>query len=187
MWLKGNTHTHTTKSDGSKNPEEMVRKYKEEGYDFVALTDHVRGREGRPDSEFTYDYDVDVEGIIVLNGAELSRKYHVTCIKKDGIVYKQVNHPMRWGTMNINLLNKRAKESNAHHVELTNHAKGYCQWPSQCDIITKTNLDPITSDDAHNYGQVGNTVVVVNSKSKKPKDILKSLIKGRYAIGGYWS
>ena len=48
MWLKGNTHTHTTISDGSESPKEMVRKYRETGHDFVALTDHKRGEKGKP-------------------------------------------------------------------------------------------------------------------------------------------
>ena len=39
-WYKGNLHTHTTQSDGRLSPEEVVRWYEQNGYDFVALTDH---------------------------------------------------------------------------------------------------------------------------------------------------
>ncbi|HEX3247763.1 MAG TPA: CehA/McbA family metallohydrolase [Chloroflexota bacterium] len=39
-WLKGNTHTHTTYSDGDSPPEVVVDWYAEHGYDFVFLTDH---------------------------------------------------------------------------------------------------------------------------------------------------
>ena len=39
-WYKGNLHTHTTTSDGRLSPEEAVRWYEQNGYDFVALTDH---------------------------------------------------------------------------------------------------------------------------------------------------
>lgn len=39
-FFKGNTHAHTTNSDGRVSPEESMRQYKEAGYDFLALTDH---------------------------------------------------------------------------------------------------------------------------------------------------
>lgn len=37
---KGNLHTHTTNSDGRLTPAEAVQLYKENGYDFLSLTDH---------------------------------------------------------------------------------------------------------------------------------------------------
>jgi hypothetical protein len=39
-WYKGNLHTHTLNSDGDSTPEEVVRWYREHGYDFLVLTDH---------------------------------------------------------------------------------------------------------------------------------------------------
>ena len=39
-FFKGNTHAHTTNSDGRVTPDECMRQYKEAGYDFLALTDH---------------------------------------------------------------------------------------------------------------------------------------------------
>ena len=40
MWLKGNLHTHTARSDGDASPDDVVQWYGAHGYDFVALTDH---------------------------------------------------------------------------------------------------------------------------------------------------
>ena len=40
---RGNLHTHSTRSDGVLSPEEVCRRYKAEGYDFLALTDHLVG------------------------------------------------------------------------------------------------------------------------------------------------
>jgi predicted metal-dependent phosphoesterase TrpH len=37
---KGNLHTHSTASDGRLSPEEVCARYREAGYDFIALTDH---------------------------------------------------------------------------------------------------------------------------------------------------
>ncbi len=39
-WLKGNTHAHTLESDGDSTPAEVVRWYREHGYDFLVITDH---------------------------------------------------------------------------------------------------------------------------------------------------
>ena len=39
-WFKGNTHAHTTESDGDSPPEYVARWYKDHGYDFLVLSDH---------------------------------------------------------------------------------------------------------------------------------------------------
>lgn len=39
-WLKGNTHTHSTYSDGDSPPEVAVEWYAAHGYDFLFFTDH---------------------------------------------------------------------------------------------------------------------------------------------------
>ncbi|MGB8814347.1 MAG: CehA/McbA family metallohydrolase [Paracoccaceae bacterium] len=46
---RGNIHTHSTRSDGVLKPEEVCRRYRAEGYDFIALTDHFIG---------SYDYPI---------------------------------------------------------------------------------------------------------------------------------
>ncbi|MDO9637368.1 MAG: CehA/McbA family metallohydrolase [Pseudotabrizicola sp.] len=46
---RGNLHTHSTRSDGVLPPEEVCRRYRAEGYDFLALTDHFVG---------AYDYPI---------------------------------------------------------------------------------------------------------------------------------
>ncbi|MGV6812191.1 MAG: PHP domain-containing protein [Brevirhabdus sp.] len=48
-FFRGNLHTHSTRSDGRLEPEEVCRRYKAEGYDFMALTDHFLGM---------YDYPI---------------------------------------------------------------------------------------------------------------------------------
>jgi hypothetical protein len=45
---RGNLHTHSNVSDGALDPEEVCRRYREEGYDFIALTDHFIGQYGYP-------------------------------------------------------------------------------------------------------------------------------------------
>lgn len=57
--LKLGFHTHTTRSDGKKTPEEAARLYKEAGYDAVALTDH-----------WVYGEECLLEGLHILSGCE---------------------------------------------------------------------------------------------------------------------
>jgi predicted metal-dependent phosphoesterase TrpH len=38
-WFKGNTHTHTWNSSGDSSPDDVVKWYRQHGYDFVFLTD----------------------------------------------------------------------------------------------------------------------------------------------------
>jgi hypothetical protein len=40
VWLKGNIHTHSVNSDGTKTPDEIIKLYSEAGYDFLSITDH---------------------------------------------------------------------------------------------------------------------------------------------------
>ena len=54
-WYKGNTHTHTLNSDGDSTPDEVVRWYREHGYQFLVLTDH--------------NYLTSVDGLNALHGA----------------------------------------------------------------------------------------------------------------------
>src|SRR5690349_7389417 len=55
-WFKGNLHTHTLNSDGDSTPDDVVRWYREHGYNFVTLTDH--------------NYLTNVDGLNALHGAD---------------------------------------------------------------------------------------------------------------------
>ena len=53
-WFKGNVHTHSTASDGTRTPEQLVEIYSDAGYDFLSITDHsvVTDVEGLGDPSF---------------------------------------------------------------------------------------------------------------------------------------
>ena len=65
---RGNLHTHSTRSDGVLPPEEVCRRYRAEGYDFLALTDHFVGQYGYPIVD-TRDYRTN--SFTTILGAEL--------------------------------------------------------------------------------------------------------------------
>ncbi len=45
-FYRGNLHGHSTESDGAWSPAEYVRQYRQNGYDFVAITDHCTEQHG---------------------------------------------------------------------------------------------------------------------------------------------
>lgn len=65
---KGNLHTHSNLSDGALDPAEVCRRYREAGYDFIALTDHLVGRWEYPLVDTRH---LRSEGFTTLIGAEL--------------------------------------------------------------------------------------------------------------------
>jgi hypothetical protein len=54
-WFKGNTHTHTLNSDGDSTPDDVVRWYRDNRYQFLVLSDH--------------NFLTDVEALQALHGA----------------------------------------------------------------------------------------------------------------------
>ncbi len=97
--LKGALHCHTTRSDGKGEVSEVIRLHKENGYDFMAVTDHR-----------LYNYDnFGVEGITILPGMEMDGNFprvqravhchHIVCVgprKEDGNGYEQDQKFERW-------------------------------------------------------------------------------------------
>jgi hypothetical protein len=67
-FFRGNLHTHSNLSDGCLEPAEVCRRYKAEGYDFIALTDHFIGQYGYPIADTLRHRD---EDFTTLLGAEL--------------------------------------------------------------------------------------------------------------------
>jgi hypothetical protein len=67
-FFRGNLHTHSTRSDGVLPPEEVCRRYRAHGYDFLALTDHFIGRFGYPITDTT---PFRAAGFTTLLGAEV--------------------------------------------------------------------------------------------------------------------
>jgi len=65
---RGNLHTHSTRSDGHLEPAETVAWYRDNGYDFVALTDHFVQRFGCRISDTR---SMRTGGFTTLIGAEL--------------------------------------------------------------------------------------------------------------------
>jgi hypothetical protein len=79
-WFKGNTHLHSTASDGGKTVAELERMYAGAGYDFLCLTDHWVA------SDLARDGRAAGAPVLWLDGIELhgrdhgGSQYHVVCL-----------------------------------------------------------------------------------------------------------
>jgi len=71
-WFKGNTHTHTTNSDGDSTPEVVTRWYQDHGYSFLVLSDH-----NYLTAEGSFPYEKR-EGFLLIQGEEVSAFYQAT-------------------------------------------------------------------------------------------------------------
>jgi len=65
-WAKGNTHAHTSNSDGNETPRRVMRWYQDYGYHFLVITDHDMITETR-----TLDSDAN-DDFILIPGEELT-------------------------------------------------------------------------------------------------------------------
>jgi hypothetical protein len=85
-WFKGNTHAHTINSDGDSLPSEVVKWYKDAGYDFLVITDHefitpIAPLNSTPTSK----------GLLVISGQEVTdrydkKPYHINGLGLTGVV-----------------------------------------------------------------------------------------------------
>jgi hypothetical protein len=68
-FFRGNLHCHSNRSDGLRNPEDVVAAYRGAGYDFVCLSDHFEADYGWQITDTRHLRD---EGFTTIVGAELS-------------------------------------------------------------------------------------------------------------------
>ena len=94
--LKGGLHCHTTRSDGRGTPEEVIRLHYENGYDFLALTDHRNYNyiNYAPDLPITIIPGMEFDN--TFDGTGGFRCFHTVCIgpeKDKGNGYEQDEKP----------------------------------------------------------------------------------------------
>ena len=87
-YYKGNTHAHTTRSDGTQSPESVMRMFRDSNYDFLVLSDHWTPG---PTREF--------EGMLVLTGAEYDFNFpeqvlHIVGVFPDEAAAQGFRHDM---------------------------------------------------------------------------------------------
>jgi hypothetical protein len=199
-WYKGNTHIHSTRSDGGKTLSELGKIYSEAGYHFLFITDHWNASDIR-----MMDLPKD---LLWLDGVELDGKdqtgadFHVVCLGKvEGIdgnrnLVQAIQSARQQGAMLV--LAHPSWCANSFEdalrwkfdgVEIYNHV---CHWlngngngGSYWNMMLKQNPNTLgfAVDDAHirpeHPGWNGGWIVV-NSEKLDEDGILSAIRNGNY-------
>lgn len=182
--LKGALHTHTTCSDGSLLPMEVLRLYHKLGFDFVALTDHDFLITPAAYANVPDEY----EEMIVFKGIErtvFARGYvHVNEIPGDREMLRIFNHPAEYDFSVARVLDC-LEEINLikpiHAVEVT--AKGY--YTPEYDIA-EIPYPKVATDDSHTRGSCGRAWITVSCVRDRDA-ILRAIKQGQAQIHCPWT
>jgi hypothetical protein len=199
-WYKGNLHLHTTHSDGFLTDEEVISRYAQEGYDFIAITDHwkVYQQNGRRspspllviegielDGHDEQGANLHVLAIGVSKGLVIQKdfKFALGSVREQGALLVWA-HP-HWTGNTI----PEGMRHRFHGIEIYNHSsqceigKGYATAYWDTLLENKPNYLGFAVDDAHfrpgePFWKGG--WVMVNAPECTKKCILRALFNGNF-------
>ena len=134
-WYKGNTHTHSLNSDGDSTPEDVVRWYREHGYNFLVLSDH--------------NFLTNIDGLnavhaardqfLLIKGEEVSDRYGDKAIHVNGLDISDTVEP-RHGSSVVDVLQRNIDAiRSANGIPHVNH-------PNFTWAITADDLKQVQND-----------------------------------------
>lgn len=91
-WYRGNLHTHSKMSDGAYHPQQVVKWYAQNGYDFIAFTEHDRLTDAEAAQQLS-------NGLLVLPGVELSVGFSRQCAPMHVVVIGNPNGLPAYGAI----------------------------------------------------------------------------------------
>jgi len=199
-WLRGNLHTHTTRSDGARPQQEVIDDYARRGYDFLMLSDHDVYTSPR-------DYaKLDAKGLVFIPGNEISANgphlLHVNAdrrIEPDRNRQKVINAVR--STRGFAIVNHPNWQERFDHCSITNMTiwQGYLGMEIYNGVIGRLDGSPyatnkwdmllaqgrqiwgFANDDSHAAkGDVELGWNVVYSRKRTLPAILDAMINGRF-------
>jgi hypothetical protein len=178
--LKGNLHAHTTFSDGRRPIREVIARYRDLGYDFLAITDH----DDRIHDDYWFDIPAGDERMLILPGIEINYRplsQHVGKVTGDRETLHVLNHPARYGISVAETLRRVRLITQAglaiHAVEITD--TGIYQPEYDVEEIA---LPKIATDDSHRDPHFGRAWVEVDAP-RNLDAILKAIKAGDFRVG----
>jgi hypothetical protein len=198
VWLRGNLHTHTTRSDGMLSPQQAVDAYAGRGYDFLALSDHDIVTDGS---------GLDRRGMVLLPAREVSAAFGHLLLVGPGcdIAFRahagqqemidQVRavggitvlcHP-NWGrNFNHYAIEKMRMLTGCSGVEIFNgsvvdeagNAAALDKWAMLLE--DQRPLFGFAHDDMHRPECVGRAWIMAQATERSPEAILAALRSGRF-------
>ncbi|OGS21951.1 MAG: hypothetical protein A3J83_00830 [Elusimicrobia bacterium RIFOXYA2_FULL_40_6] len=193
-WLKGALHVHSNFSDGSWHIDELIKIYKDHGYDFLVVTDHrkVNKLYNKVDDFVIIEgTEIDVPGMlhIVLVGAKKDFDANVVKTPEEAIEFAKANseffffaHPY-WSDKRTDFQHT----GSFHTLEVFNAVaemdvgRGYSEYFWDAALTDGHKMNAVAVDDSHQRNMdycLG--WVNVKVKEKTQKDIIEALQKGHY-------
>ena len=190
-YYKGNTHAHTTNSDGVLSLNDLIKKYKDLQYDFLVVTDHNI----LADAELLSTPD-----FLIINGEEVTGSTHITAIGlKEQIPWTSsqnvidsinaqgalpvINHPRRTNTLwTASQLLNTSGVSLIEIFNASNERRGYHDDHSLWDEVLTSGkmLYGVASDDTHLAREIGQAWIMVLSPSLDKDHIIDAIRKGNF-------
>ena len=199
--FKGNTHAHSTVSDGRLSPTEVQQLYWEAGYDFLALTDHRIAQAPTVYKNMTvlcgaeYDFN-DAEGILHIVGLfpsltsagavrpGMRRQQLINAINSVGGA-AILAHPA-WS---LNTPEQIATLKGLSGVEIYNSFSDFPLCPGRGDSSTLLDLAAIlgcraghiAADDSHRYaGEETVSAIYVQAEENSPRALIDAIRERHY-------
>lgn len=178
--LKGNLHAHTTFSDGRRPIDEVIARYRDLRYDFLAITDHV----DRIQDDYWFHIPPGDERMLILAGVELNYRplsQHVGKVTGDRETLYVLNHPSRYG-LTVDEVRRRIRVITEaglpiHAVEITD--TGVYQPEYDVEAI---GLPKIATDDSHRDPDFGRAWVEVDA-ARSVDAIIRAVKAGDFRVG----
>jgi hypothetical protein len=190
-WFKGNLHSHTTNSDGSNTPAQMMAAYRANGYSFNAIADH---RYLTDSEQFT-----DLPYFLGENGEEVGSGTHMLAINienwisSSGSVIDWVRETLRQGGMAIPAhpayfgytldTLRAAVDAGAMGMEIHGDASSGPEAREWWDNLLSENrhVYGFMNDDAHSTGGIGSWGWnMVNAESLNEENIIQNIMEGNF-------
>jgi hypothetical protein len=177
--LKGNLHAHTTFSDGRRPVREVIERYRELNYDFLAITDH----DDRILDDYWFRIPPGDDRILVLPGVELDYRplsQHVGKVMGDRETLYILNHPARYRLTVEEALGRirliTADGLPIHAVETTD--TGLYRPEYDVDAM---QLPRVATDDSHRDEHFGQAWIEVDA-ARDADSILRAVKAGDFRM-----
>jgi hypothetical protein len=177
--LKGNLHAHTTFSDGRRPVEEVITRYRELGYDFLAITDH----DGWIADDYWFRIPPGDDRMLVLPGIEIDYRplsQHVGKVTGDREELFILNHPARYQLSIEDTLKRieiiRADGLPIEAVEVTDTGVYQARYD-----VPAIGLPKVATDDSHRDLHFGRAWIEVDA-ARNPDAILRAIKAGEFSV-----
>lgn len=175
--LKGNLHAHTTFSDGRWPVADVLSRYRDLGYDFLAVTDH----DTWVDDDYWFRIPPGDDRMLVLPGIEIDYRplsQHVGKVTGDRETLYILNHPSRYRLSVEDTLRRidviRAAGLPIEALEVTD--AGIYQPRYDVDAIP---VPKVATDDSHRDPQFGRAWIEVEA-TRSADAILRAIKAGAF-------